>query len=129
MAYEELVARVSAEMPELPEGRRRRFMEQYDLSFSDASQLTSERSLADYYEQAAETSGNSRSAANWIRSELLRELQNAGLTAGASAPEQLVEQVVTKLREWGAEIVEEQRGKTESVSFPVPKPLRENEIF
>src|SRR5256714_2099395 len=37
---DELVARVSAEMPELPEARRRRFMEQYDLSFNDASQLT-----------------------------------------------------------------------------------------
>ena len=81
---EELIKRVSAEMPELPEARRRRFMEQYDLSFSDASQLTSERSLADYYEKAAEASGNPRSAANWMRSELLRELENAGLTAGAS---------------------------------------------
>jgi len=81
---DELVERVSAEMPELPEARRRRFMEQYDLSFSDASQLTSERSLADYYEKAAEASGNPRSAANWMRSELLRELENAGLTAGAS---------------------------------------------
>ena len=64
-----------------------------------------------------------------IRREWLEGVQRVGLTAGASAPEQLVEQVVTKLREWGAEIVEEQRGKTESVSFPVPKPLRENEIF
>ena len=81
---DELVERVSAEMPELPEARRRRFMEQYDLSFSDASQLTSERSLADYYEKAAEASGNPRSAANWMRSELLRELENAGLTAGES---------------------------------------------
>src|SRR5437660_2753107 len=81
---DELVARVSAEMPELPEARRRRFMEQYDLSFNDASQLTSERSLADYYEKAAEASGNPRSAANWMRSELLRELENAGLTAGGS---------------------------------------------
>src|SRR5256714_8778739 len=74
-------------MPELPEARRRRFMEQYDLSFSDASQLTSERSLADYYEKAAEASGNPRTAANWMRSELLRELENAGLSAGASPVE------------------------------------------
>jgi aspartyl-tRNA(Asn)/glutamyl-tRNA(Gln) amidotransferase subunit B len=81
---DELVERVRSAMPELPEARRRRFMEQYDLSFSDASQLTSELSLADYYEQAAEASGNPRSAANWVRSELLRELENAGLTAGSS---------------------------------------------
>src|SRR5882762_7712709 len=83
----EFVERVRAGMPELPEARRRRFMEQYDLSFSDASQLTSERSLADYYEKAAEASGNPRTAANWMRSELLRELENAGLSAGASPVE------------------------------------------
>ena len=78
-------------MPELPEARRRRFMDQYDLSFSDASQLTSERSLADYYEKVAEVSGNPRMASNWIRSELLRELEGAGLSAGSSpvSPENL----------------------------------------
>ncbi len=81
---DEFVTRVRSEMPELPEARRRRFMEQYQLSFSDASQLTSERSLADYYEKAVETSGNARTTANWIRSELLRELENAGLAAGSS---------------------------------------------
>lgn len=59
-----------------------------------------------------------------IRREWLEGAQRVGLTAGASAPEQLVQQVVTRLREWGAEIVEEQRGKTENVSFPVPKALR-----
>lgn len=81
---DELIERVKAAMPELPEARRRRFTEQYGLSFSDASQLTSELSLADYYEKAAEASGNPRSASNWIRSELLRELENSGLTAGSS---------------------------------------------
>src|SRR3979409_2208932 len=78
---DEFIARVRAAMPELPEARRRRFMEQYGLSFSDASPLTSERSLADYYEKAAEVSGNPRAASNWIRSELLRELENAGALA------------------------------------------------
>jgi aspartyl-tRNA(Asn)/glutamyl-tRNA(Gln) amidotransferase subunit B len=81
---EEFVEKVRASMPELPEARRRRFMDLYGLSFSDASQLTSERSLADYYEEAAAVSGNARTAANWIRSELLRELENVGLTAGSS---------------------------------------------
>jgi len=81
---DEFIERVRVEMPELPEARRRRFMDQYGLSFSDASQLTSERLLADYYEKAAEVSGNPRSASNWIRSELLRELEGARLFAGAS---------------------------------------------
>jgi aspartyl-tRNA(Asn)/glutamyl-tRNA(Gln) amidotransferase subunit B len=59
-------------------------MEQYGLSFSDASQLTSERSLADYYEKAAEVSGNARTTSNWIRSEFLRELETVGVPAGSS---------------------------------------------
>ncbi len=80
----EFIENVRASIPELPEARRRRFMEQYGLSFSDASQLNSERSLADYYEVAAAASGNPRAAANWLRSELLRELEAAGLEAGAS---------------------------------------------
>src|SRR5882762_9361915 len=80
----EFIESVRAAMPELPEARRNRFVAQYGLSFSDASQLTSERSLADYYEQAVEVSGNARTTANWIRSELLRELETAGITAGAS---------------------------------------------
>src|SRR5262249_13927291 len=88
---EEFIERVRAAMPELPEARRQRFSDQYALSFSDASQLTSDRSLADYYERAAEVSGNPSGAANWIRSELLRELEAAGLPASASPipPEEL----------------------------------------
>ena len=87
----EFIERVRASMPELPEARRKRFMEQYGLSFNDASQLTSERSLADYYEQAASAAGNPRATANWLRSELLRELESTGLVASASpvSPEEL----------------------------------------
>jgi aspartyl-tRNA(Asn)/glutamyl-tRNA(Gln) amidotransferase subunit B len=80
----EFIERVRAGMPELPEARRPRFMDQYELSYSDASQLTSERSLADFYEETVTVSGNARAAANWIRSELLRELESAGLPASAS---------------------------------------------
>jgi aspartyl-tRNA(Asn)/glutamyl-tRNA(Gln) amidotransferase subunit B len=81
----ELIDRVQASMPELPGPRSKRFTEQYGLSFADASQLTSDLSLADYYEAAVEASGgNARATTNWIRSELLRELENAGLTADKS---------------------------------------------
>jgi aspartyl-tRNA(Asn)/glutamyl-tRNA(Gln) amidotransferase subunit B len=81
----ELIDRVQASMPELPGPRAKRFAEQYGLSFADASQLTSDLSLADYYEAAVEASGgNARATTNWIRSELLRELENAGFSAGKS---------------------------------------------
>src|SRR5256714_328418 len=80
----DFVAQVRQSMPELPEQRRNHFSEQYGLSYADASQLVSERSLADYYETAAAASGNPRTTANWIRSELLRELELAGLSAAKS---------------------------------------------
>jgi len=81
---EQFVEEVRREMPELPEDRRKRFSEQYGLSYADASQLVSERSLADYYEQAVAASGNARATANWIRTELLRELEASGLSASDS---------------------------------------------
>src|SRR5918911_173726 len=80
----EFIARVQAELPELPEARRRRFQEEYGLNYNDAAQLTSERSLADYFERAARAANNPRGAANWIRSELLRELEASGRTAAES---------------------------------------------
>jgi 4-hydroxy-3-methylbut-2-enyl diphosphate reductase len=59
-----------------------------------------------------------------IRREWLEGVKRIGLTAGASAPEQLVQQVVARLREWGADNIEEQTGKIENISFPVPRTLR-----
>ena len=47
-----------------------------------------------------------------------------GVTAGASAPESLVKQVINQLREWGAESVEECHGREESIVFALPKDLR-----
>jgi len=85
------VDQIRKSMPELPEQRRTRFIEQHALSFADASQLVSEKSLADYFEKVVERSGNARAAANWIRSELLREFEAAGVSADASPipPEEL----------------------------------------
>ncbi len=81
---EQFIEELRRALPELPEQRRKRFTEQYGLSYADASQLVSDRSLADYYEAAAEASGNPRATANWIRSELLRELEAKGVSAAES---------------------------------------------
>jgi aspartyl-tRNA(Asn)/glutamyl-tRNA(Gln) amidotransferase subunit B len=81
----DFVEAVRVSLPELPGPRAKRFTGQYGMSYTDASQLTADRALADYYEAAVEASGgNARAAANWIRSELLRELENAGLTVEKS---------------------------------------------
>jgi 4-hydroxy-3-methylbut-2-enyl diphosphate reductase len=48
----------------------------------------------------------------------------AGVTAGASAPEMLVAQVIERLRSWGGIAAEEVIGRAEHVIFSLPKPLR-----
>ncbi len=58
-----------------------------------------------------------------IRREWLAEGPRIGLTAGASAPEVLVEQVIARLKEWGATNVEEQAGIREQVVFALPREL------
>ena len=49
--------------------------------------------------------------------------QRVGVTAGASAPEVLVQQVIARLREWGGKEVKEAVGREENVLFPIPKAL------
>jgi aspartyl-tRNA(Asn)/glutamyl-tRNA(Gln) amidotransferase subunit B len=93
----EFVRQVKEEMPELPDMMRDRFMNDYELSYSDASQLVSEKALAAFYEATAKASGNARVSANFILSELLRELNNAEKTAAESpvSPENLAQLIKT----------------------------------
>jgi len=58
-----------------------------------------------------------------IRQEWLEGVEVIGVTAGASAPEVLVDSVIQQLRNWGAESVEEDNGKREDVVFVLPKEL------
>ncbi|HID49613.1 MAG TPA: 4-hydroxy-3-methylbut-2-enyl diphosphate reductase, partial [Chromatiales bacterium] len=60
-----------------------------------------------------------------IRPEWLTGKQRVGLTAGASAPEVLVDQVIERLQEWGAEAVTKGNGHGEAVTFSLPKELKD----
>lgn len=51
-------------------------------------------------------------------------INNIGVTAGASAPEELVQSVVNQLKEWGGETVTENHGIQEKVTFSLPKALQ-----
>lgn len=53
--------------------------------------------------------------------------QVIGVTAGASAPEILVKNVISRLQSWGAETVDELAGREETITFALPKELRETE--
>jgi len=59
-----------------------------------------------------------------IQRQWLQEAQTIGLTAGASAPEVLVQRVVQRLKEWGVTGVQEQSGEAEQIVFPLPRALR-----
>ena len=62
--------------------------------------------------------------ANDLRREWFSDIATVGVTAGASAPEQLVQQVVERLREWGGAPPAESHGKPEHVVFALPRALR-----
>jgi len=60
-----------AQLPELPDAKRARFMKEYGLSAYDAGVLTAARAMADYYEEVVRASGvEPKTVANWIAVEL-----------------------------------------------------------
>jgi aspartyl-tRNA(Asn)/glutamyl-tRNA(Gln) amidotransferase subunit B len=79
------------ELPELPEAKIARFMSEYGIPFYDADVLTSDKSLAHYFEVVASAyKGEAKKASNWIMVELLRLLNefNIGVVKSpVSAPE------------------------------------------
>lgn len=59
-----------------------------------------------------------------IQPEWLTGAARVGVTAGASAPELLVQQVIERLQAWGGKLANEAPGIVENVSFPIPRELR-----
>lgn len=80
----EFVDAVKAQLPELPDAMRERFVEVYGLGFSEASQLVADRDLAEYFETTARFSKNPKLSVNWILGELTRELNNSGKAVNES---------------------------------------------
>jgi aspartyl-tRNA(Asn)/glutamyl-tRNA(Gln) amidotransferase subunit B len=73
------IERIRATMPELPEARRERFVTQFGLTKYDATVLTGERALADYYESVVKSSGGDpKICANWVSTDLLGALNKLG---------------------------------------------------
>jgi aspartyl-tRNA(Asn)/glutamyl-tRNA(Gln) amidotransferase subunit B len=72
------VEKLQSELPELPDQKIRRLIQQYDLSIDDALLLTATPALSDYFEECAKESGNSRSSAHWIMGDLAYALKSMG---------------------------------------------------
>lgn len=77
---EEQIEKVRSHLPELPQQKHQRFMEQYGLSAYDATVLVSSRAMADYFEKAVVASGNqAKLTANWIAGELSAALNKSDM--------------------------------------------------
>src|SRR5437764_14022662 len=73
------LARVRAEMGELPAALRARLEKQYGLSAYDAGVLTAQgRALAAYFEEAARACGDAKAACNWVTNQVLATLKESG---------------------------------------------------
>ena len=89
---DEWIEEVRASLPELPAARKQRFLDDLGLPPLDAEVLTSSRELADYFEAALAVFANPKKVANWIMTELMRELKGEdAVDVGACKvrPEQL----------------------------------------
>ena len=73
-----LIEELRENLPELPQEKKERFVEEYGLPPYDAGVLTSSRELADYYEAAAKAAGDPKTASNWVMGEVLRLLKEDG---------------------------------------------------
>lgn len=63
-----------------------------------------------------------------IQADWFNDVKTVGITAGASAPEELVQSIISRLKEFGANTIEELQGLEENMFFEVPKELRIKEV-
>ncbi|MDO3388366.1 Asp-tRNA(Asn)/Glu-tRNA(Gln) amidotransferase subunit GatB [Gilvimarinus sp. SDUM040013] len=88
---DEYIEAIRGTLPELPDAKRDRFVNEYGLSKYDAAVLTSERITADYFESVAKASGEAKLAANWVMVDLAAFLNKSetSMTDCPVAAEQL----------------------------------------
>ena len=79
----EFIEQIQANLPELPVMRARRYQDKLQLAFADATLLSQDRRLGDYFDEVLTTSGNAKSAANWVRGDLLSKLNEHELSITA----------------------------------------------
>ena len=73
------IAQVRAALPELPNARKARFVNEYGLSAYDAELLTGRKDVADYFEEAVKAHANPKALSNWIVGDLFRVLKERKL--------------------------------------------------
>ncbi|HEB92259.1 MAG TPA: Asp-tRNA(Asn)/Glu-tRNA(Gln) amidotransferase subunit GatB [Gammaproteobacteria bacterium] len=65
-------------LPELPDEKRQRFVDEFELGAYDAGVLTASREIAEYFEAVVATGGAAKLSANWVMGELTGALNKGG---------------------------------------------------
>ncbi len=82
---------IRAGLPELPDAKRKRFVSDFGLPELDADLLTSEKAVAEWFEEAVKAGGQPKAVSNWMMGELMRLLneENSSIENCLLKPEQL----------------------------------------
>jgi aspartyl-tRNA(Asn)/glutamyl-tRNA(Gln) amidotransferase subunit B len=76
---DEMLEDIKTELPEMPDVRRQRFVEEYNMSDDNAQTLTEDRYLADYYESVLSHIDSPKTVANLVLTEVLRTLNDRSI--------------------------------------------------
>lgn len=87
------VARLRTLLPEMPDSRRQRYINEWGLPEYDAGVISSSRELADFFEAAVKEYGEAKTVSNWVMGEFLRLLnqEKIEISAAKISPSQLVQ--------------------------------------
>jgi aspartyl-tRNA(Asn)/glutamyl-tRNA(Gln) amidotransferase subunit B len=88
---DEWVEAVRQKLPELPDAKKGRFVDELKLPLQDAEVLSAEKPLAEYFEACVKLHGNPKTCANWVMGEVIRLLNegNISITDSPLSPERL----------------------------------------
>lgn len=88
---QEWIDEISSKLPELPDTKRQRFISEYCIPEYDAEFLTSERAIAEWFEDAVKAGGQPKAISNWMMGDLMRMLneENKPIEECQLKPEQL----------------------------------------
>ena len=78
LVTEEWLQTMMSKLPEMPNQKINRFVQQYDLMHDEAAQMTSERELSEYFETVVGLGASPRTVANWIAAQLLPAIKERG---------------------------------------------------
>ena len=76
---EEYINKIKEELPELPESRKTRYLEEYKLTQKEADTLTSSKYLSDFFEEATKICKNPKTVCNWMLSDIAKVLNEKEL--------------------------------------------------